>query len=151
MVIQVLETVTKEEEKKRERVGYVQPTPARPGTPDTVRCARLADGEPAALRKTTEAVYGYNSPDCPVSQRSPAPTVGRVINARHVARANDRLGTPDSPVRQPIPRTNGRMRQIWNEIAHQTATGLVRWCTGLSGAPLDRRQGWPSKLISNGS
>jgi hypothetical protein len=27
---------------------------------------------------------GYNSPDCPVSQRSPAPTVGRAIFARHV-------------------------------------------------------------------
>jgi hypothetical protein len=25
------------------------------------------------------------------------------------------------------------------------------WCTGLSGAPLDKRQEWPSKLISNGS
>jgi hypothetical protein len=126
-----------------------------PGTPDSVRCARLADGEPAALGKTTEA-YGYNSPDCPVSQRSPAPTVGCAIRGRRVARSNGWLGTPDypvctgrCPVRQPIPRTNGRMRQIWKEIVHRTATGPVRWCTGLSGAPLDRRQGWPSKLISN--
>jgi hypothetical protein len=28
--------------------------------------------------------HGYNSPDCPVSQRSPAPTIGRAIFARHV-------------------------------------------------------------------
>jgi hypothetical protein len=56
----------------------------------TVRCARLVSGEKAALEKNS-AAYGYNSPDCPVSQRSsaqrsaaqsagdawPAPTVGR--------------------------------------------------------------------------
>jgi hypothetical protein len=54
----MLETVTKEEEKKRKRVGYVQPTPTLArhtglfgGAPDSVRCARLADGEPAALGK----------------------------------------------------------------------------------------------------
>jgi hypothetical protein len=43
----VLETVTKEGEKKWERV--VQPTLARPGAPDSVRCPRPVDGEPAAL------------------------------------------------------------------------------------------------------
>jgi hypothetical protein len=55
----VLETVTKEEEKKRKRVGCVQPTPTLArhtglsgGAPDSVRCARLAGGEPAALGKT---------------------------------------------------------------------------------------------------
>jgi hypothetical protein len=31
------------------------------------------------------------------------------------------------------------------------ATEAVRWRTGLSDAPLDRRQGWPSKFVSNGS
>jgi hypothetical protein len=41
------------------------------GAPDSVRCARLASGELAALGKTS-AVYNYNSPDCPVSQRPPA-------------------------------------------------------------------------------
>jgi hypothetical protein len=59
--------------------------------------------------------------------------------------------TRQCPVRQAIPRTNGRMRQIWKEIAHRTVIVTVRWCTGLSGAPLDRRQDWPSKLASNGS
>jgi hypothetical protein len=55
----VLEIVTKEEEKKRKRVGCVQPTPTLArhtglsgGAPDNVRCARLAGGEPAALEKT---------------------------------------------------------------------------------------------------
>jgi hypothetical protein len=54
----VLEIVTKEEEKKRKRVGYVQPTPTLArhtelsgGAPNNVRCARLAGGELAALGK----------------------------------------------------------------------------------------------------
>jgi hypothetical protein len=60
------------------------------GAPDNVRCAKLVSGEKAALGKSL-AAYGYNSPDCLVSQRSPAqrlatqsagdawpaPTVGR--------------------------------------------------------------------------
>jgi hypothetical protein len=73
-------------------------------------------------------------------------------------RANGRLGTPDClvctgqcPVRQQIPGTNGRLLSVWKEIKHRTITVAVRWCTGLSGAPLDRRQDWPSKLVSNGS
>jgi hypothetical protein len=44
------------------------------GAPDSVRCARLAQagsGELAALGKNS-AAYVYNSPDCPVSQRSAA-------------------------------------------------------------------------------
>jgi hypothetical protein len=89
--------VRKEEEKKPKRLGSVQPklssvwhTGLSGGAPDSVRCARLVSGEKAALGKRS-AAYGYNSPDCPVSQRSPAqrsaaqsagdawpaPTVGR--------------------------------------------------------------------------
>jgi hypothetical protein len=51
--------VTKEDEKKRKRVGYVQPTSTLArhtglsgGAPDSVRCARLAGGVPVALGKT---------------------------------------------------------------------------------------------------
>jgi hypothetical protein len=61
------------------------------GAPDSVRwCTgqcpvRQADsGELAVLGKPS-AAYGYNSPDCPVSQWSAGPTVGRVIRARRVA------------------------------------------------------------------
>jgi hypothetical protein len=86
------------------------------------------------------------------------PTVTSAICGRRVARANSRLGTPDCPVctrqcpvRQPVLRPNGRLRPIWKEIAHRTATIVVRWCTGLSSAPLNRRQQLPSKLISNSS
>jgi hypothetical protein len=63
---------------------------AQSGTPDSVRCTSLVSGKLATLGKTS-AVYDYNSPDCPVSQRPPAqrsadesagdvwpaPTVGR--------------------------------------------------------------------------
>jgi hypothetical protein len=45
MVIQVLETVTKEE-KRRERVGCVQPTPARSGTPDCPVVHRTVSSAP---------------------------------------------------------------------------------------------------------
>jgi hypothetical protein len=31
------------------------------------------------------------------------------------------------------------------------STGPARWHTGLSAAPLDRRQGWPSMFVFNGS
>jgi hypothetical protein len=92
-------------------------------------------------------------------------TVGRAIRGRRVARSNGRQGKPDCPVcteqcpvctrqcpvRQLPLRTNGRMCQKRKEIVHRTATVTVRWCTGLSGAPPDRRQVWPSKLASNGS
>jgi hypothetical protein len=88
----------------------------------------------------------------------PEPMVASAISGRRMARANGRLGTPNCPVctrqcpvHQRDRRPNARMRQIRKEIEHRTATGPVRWCTGLSGAPLDKRQDLPSKLISNGS
>jgi hypothetical protein len=52
MVIQVIETVTKEEGRKREKLGSVQPilcsvwhTGLSGGAPDSVRCARLVRDE----------------------------------------------------------------------------------------------------------
>jgi hypothetical protein len=133
----VLETVTKEEENKRERVGCVQLTPARSGTPDSVRCARLAGDELAAFRKTQRctAIIHRTVRWCTGLSGEPtvaSATVGCAIRGRRMARSNGRLGTPDtpdSPVCQLTPRTNGRMRQIWKEIAHQTTTVTVRWCT----------------------
>jgi hypothetical protein len=78
MVIQVLEIVRKDEEKKPKRLGSVQPklssvwhTGLSGGAPDSVRCARLVSGEKVVLGKRSTG-YGYNSQDCPVSQRSPA-------------------------------------------------------------------------------
>jgi hypothetical protein len=82
------------------------------------------------------------------------PTVGRTIRAWRVAEptvswghrtvrcAPDRLVcTRQCPVRQRLQIFNGRLRQFWKAICTGQRTGDVRWCTGLSGAPPDRRQG----------
>jgi hypothetical protein len=130
---------TKNSEKRiGKRVGYVQQTPARLGTPECLVVVRQAGPrELAALgtrRRRTAKIHrtvrwctglsgessttnsppsgkakgrhGYNSPDCPVSQRSSASTVGRAIFARHVDCSNGRLvhrtvsGAPISPHEQ---------------------------------------------------
>jgi hypothetical protein len=62
---------------------------------------------------------------------------------------NGRLGTPNCPVRQPTPRTNGRMRQKRKEIAHQTATMTVR-CTTQQKASLDFQVGLQRLLATLG-
>jgi hypothetical protein len=110
----------------------------------------LSEEKEKAPRLKITGLFGESEPH--------VPTVGGGISGRRVARANGRLGTPDCPmctgqcpVRQWDRRPNSRMRQIRKEMEHRTATVPVRWCTGLSGAPLERRQDLPSKLISNGS
>jgi hypothetical protein len=72
-----------------------------------------------------------------------------------VGRANGRMGAPDCPVctgqcpvRQRLQIFNGRLRQIRKEICTGLCTVPVRWCTGLSGAPPDRRQDLPSWIAS---
>jgi hypothetical protein len=125
-------------------------------------CTRLfgessaANSSPSGKAKIRR---GYNSLYCPVVHRtvrwctglSGEPTVASAIFARHVVAPTVGRGTRQCPVRQLSPRTNGRMRQKRKEIAHRTTTVTVRWCTGLSGALLDWRQDWPSKLVFNGS
>jgi hypothetical protein len=83
---------------------------------------QAGSGELAALGKELTA-YDYNSPDCPVSQRSAGPTVDCAICARHVAEPTIGRGhrtvrcAPDS-VRcaNGSKATNGRLRQIRKEI-----------------------------------
>jgi hypothetical protein len=61
----------------------------------TVRWCTGLSGESSAANSSPSGKAkrrrGYNSPDCPVSQRSPAPTVDRAIFARHVDCSNGRL------------------------------------------------------------
>jgi hypothetical protein len=125
--------------------------------PDSVRCPGWPSYKLVALGKKT-VVLRLKFTGLSIQPKAPMPTVGSEINGRRVARANGQLVTPDYPVctgqclvRQRDRRSNGRVRPIRKEIKHQTATVHVRWCTGLSGAPPDRRQELPSNLISNGS
>jgi hypothetical protein len=133
------------------------------GAPDSVRCARLDSGEKAALGKNRRrtAIIHRTVRWCTGLSGEPtvaSATVGRAIRGRRVARANGRQGAPDCPVctrqcpvRQLARRCNGHLHQNRKEIGTGPSTLTVRWCTGLSGAPLDRRQGWPSLFASNGS
>jgi hypothetical protein len=120
---------------------------------------QAGSGELAALGNELTA-YGYNSPDCPVcTGLSGEPTVGRANGRlrdlrKTRGRANDRVGAPDCPVctrqcpvRQRLPGANSRLRLRRKEIR----TGQCPVCTGLSGAPGDRRQDLPSWNALNGS
>jgi hypothetical protein len=116
----------------------------------TVRwCTGLSDGSSA----TNSSLSGKGKGDVAIIHRivrwgtglSGEPTAP-VANGRPCDQRATR-GLEDCPVctgqcmvRQPAPRSNGRLHPIWKEITHQTATGPVRWRTGLSSVPLGRRQ-----------
>jgi hypothetical protein len=136
----------------------------------TVRwCTGQCPVRQAGLRRTSRsrenlAAYDYNSLDCPVVHRTVRWANGRQRNGRprnpratHGPRQRS-AGAPDCPVctgqcpvRQLPWVCNGRLWQNRKEIVHRTWTVVVRWGTGLSGAPPDRSQELPSLLASNGS
>jgi hypothetical protein len=97
--------------------------------------------------RVSSVAYDYKSPDCPVSQQSAGPTVGRVIRAQHVAEPTVRRGhrsvrcAPDS-----VRCSNGFESPTVGcaRIGKKSAPDSVRWCTGLSGAPDNKRQELPS-------
>jgi hypothetical protein len=151
-------------EKKRikepKRLGSVQPrlslvwhTGLSGGAPDSVRCARLTSGELTTLGKNRRRTTIIHRTVwwCTGLSGEPAvasATVGRAIRGRRVARANGRQGAPDCPVctgqcpvRHLARRCNDRLRQNRKEICTEPSKLTVRWRTGLSGAPPDRRQG----------
>jgi hypothetical protein len=166
----VLEIEKRRKEKNCKRLGWVQPKSSLAwhielsgGAPDSVRCARPTSGEQATLGKNRRrmAIIHRTVRWCTGLSGEPtvaSATVGRAIHGRRMARANGRQGAPDCPVctgqcpvRQLARRFNGHLRQNRKEIGTGPSTVTVRWCTGLSGVPPDRRQGWPSLLASNGS
>jgi hypothetical protein len=114
---------------------------------------QASSGELAALGTST-TVYGYKSPDCPVSQQLAGPTVGRIIRARRVAEPTVRRRhrtvrcAPDSVrcANDSEPPTVGFAKE-----GKKSAPDSVRWCTGLSDSPGDRRQELPSWNALNGS
>jgi hypothetical protein len=115
---------------------------------------QAGSGELAALGNKLTA-YGYNSPDCPVcTGLSGEPTVGCTICARHVAEPTVGRGhrtvrcAPDSDRC-----ANGSKAPTvdFAKEGKKSAPDSVWWCTGLSGAPGDRRQELPSRIALNGS
>jgi hypothetical protein len=161
----------------------VQPTPARPGTPDSVRWPRLANVEPAALgnRRSCTAINHRTVRWCTgLSGESSAmnPSVsgnekGDVAKIHRTVRWCTGLsGEPTAPACQrssarstrdtwPAPTVGWVPRTVRCANQPRGATvGCARYgrrsCTGheqclSGGAPLDRRQELPSKLVSNGS
>jgi hypothetical protein len=149
----VLETVPKREDSDCKRLGCEQPNSSSAwhtglsGAPGWSSVNSPLSGFDGDVRLKITGLSG-GAPDCPVSQRSPAPMVGRAICGRRVAAPTVSWVhwtvrcAPDS-VRcaiWPEGTTVGSARFGRKSCTGQ-ATVVVRWRTGLSGAPLDRRQG----------
>ena len=122
------------------------------GAPDSVRCARLARANrplSGIRRRRTAKIHRTVrcAPDCPVSQRSAGPTVGRAICAGHVAEPT--VGRGHRTVRC-APDMSGAPTALWRATVGCDILGR-RSGTGLSGAPDDRRQDQPSRIALNGS
>ena len=128
------------------RLSSVWHTGLSGGAPDSVRCARVNSGEQAALGRSL-ATYDYNSPDCPVSQRSAGPTVGRAICVGHVAGPTARRGHRSVRCASDM---SGAPTALWLTTVDCAIYGRKSG-TGLSGAPVDRRQDQPSSFALNGS
>jgi hypothetical protein len=123
------------------------------GAPDSVRCARLAlvKRPLSGFRRWRTAKNHRTVWWC--TGLSGEPTVGqangRPRNPRVTSgRANSLMGAPDS-----VRCANGSKSSTVGcaRIGKKSASDSVRWCTGLSGAPVDRRQELPSWIALNGS
>ena len=111
------------------------------GAPDSVRCARLARANwplSGIHRRRTAIIHRTVrcAPDCPVSQRSAGPTVGRTICAGHVAEPTARRRhrtvrcAPDmsgAPTALRLPTVDCAF------FGRKSGTGQCPVCTGLSG------------------
>jgi hypothetical protein len=110
---------------------------------------RHAGSSELAALGNSPATYDYNSPDCPVcTGLFGEPTVGRAICAGHVAEPTARRG--HRTVRC-APDMSGAPTVGFAIKGKKLGTGQCPVCTGLSGAPRDRRQEWPSQIALNGS
>jgi hypothetical protein len=110
----------------------------------TVRWCTGLSGESSAANSSLSGKAsvrrGYNSPDCPVSQRSPAPTVGRKICERRVAAPTVGRGHQIVRCANGLGAITVDCARFGRQSRTRQATVAVRWRTGLSSAPLDRRQ-----------
>jgi hypothetical protein len=81
------------------------------------------------------------APECSVFQPRTQPTVDHAISGRHVCPTNGHQAAPDCPV---CHETRGWQRSALPNMEGNRTLFNVRWCTGLSGAPTDRRQSEPA-------
>jgi hypothetical protein len=101
------------------------------GAPDSVRCARLprANWPLSGIRRRRTAKIHRTvrcAPDCPVSQRSAGPTVGRGFCARHVAKPTVERGHRTVRCANGAQICNGRLCHLRKEIGHRTLSGVHR-------------------------
>jgi hypothetical protein len=101
------------------------------GAPDSVRCARLARANwplSGIHRRRTAIIHRtvWCAPNCPVSQRSAGPTVGRAICAGHVAEPTAIRGHRTVRCANGSLAANGRLRQLRKGIGHRTVSGVHR-------------------------
>jgi hypothetical protein len=118
--------------------GFVQPKSAQfgstglsGGAPDSVRCARLARANwplSGIYRRRTAIIHRTVrcAPDCPVSQRSAGPTVGRAICSGHVVGSTARRRHRTVRCANGSLDANGRLRHLRKEIGHRTVSGVHR-------------------------
>jgi hypothetical protein len=91
------------EKRRRKGLGWSSQDSARSGTPDSVRCARLASGELAALGRNwwRTTIIHRTVRWCTRLSGEPtaaSATVDRQIHGRRLARSTGRQGAPDCPV-----------------------------------------------------
>jgi hypothetical protein len=125
------------------------------GAPDCPVSHLRRTRRPREKQKGDVAIIHRNVRWC--TALSGEPTVACTNGRPHNLRATRGLlqrsaGAPDSVrcANQPRGATVG-YANFGRRSRTGPSTGPVRWRTGLSGAPLDRRKELPSKLVSNGS
>jgi hypothetical protein len=157
--------VRRGEEKNQKDLARCSQNSAQSGTPDCSVVHRTVFGAPgwfpvnrplsgnvwrrtAIIHRTVRWCTGLSGEPTVVCDN------GRSRNPRATRGSyNGRQPAPDCPmctrqclVRQLARSCNGRLCQKRKEINTGQATVAVRWCTGLSGAPPDRRHVWPSLI-----
>jgi hypothetical protein len=153
--VQVLETVKKEAEKEWKRIGSVQPTPARHGTPDCPVVHRAVSGAPGWLTvnqllsridgvvwlKFTRLFGG--APDCPVTHPR------RTCRSREMKKETwlKFTGLSGEPV---TPAANGRPRDqcathgpCQRSVGHPGLSGVHRIVSSAPTDPEDQRSDAP--------
>jgi hypothetical protein len=137
--------------RRRRRLKFTRPSGGAPGCPvsrlwRTRRSRKNGKGDVAIIHRTVRWCTGL------FGEPTVASANGRPRNPQATrGSSNGRKEAPDCPVHQRAQSCNSRLCPIWKAIAHRIGYSSCPWRTGLSGAPLDRRQVWPSKLGSNGS